>query len=28
MVLGGIGMREVNTFEQHGYMMILYESVV
>ena len=28
MVLGGIGMREVNTFEQHGYTMILYESVV
>jgi RimJ/RimL family protein N-acetyltransferase len=28
MVLGGIGMREVNTFEQYGYTMILYESVV
>jgi RimJ/RimL family protein N-acetyltransferase len=27
MVLGGIGMREVETFEQRGYTMILYESV-
>jgi RimJ/RimL family protein N-acetyltransferase len=26
MVLGGIGMREAGTFEQHGYTMILYES--
>jgi len=28
MVLGGIGMREADTFEQRGYTMILYESVV
>jgi RimJ/RimL family protein N-acetyltransferase len=28
MVLGGIGMRPVDTFEQHGYTMILYESTV
>jgi RimJ/RimL family protein N-acetyltransferase len=28
MVLGGIGMREAGTFEQRGYTMILYESVV
>ena len=27
MVLGGIGMREADTFEQRGYTMILYESV-
>jgi RimJ/RimL family protein N-acetyltransferase len=27
MVLGGIGMREIGTFEQHGYTMLLYESV-
>jgi len=27
MVLGGIGMREVGTFEQRGYTMLLYESV-
>ena len=27
MVLGGIGMREIETFEQRGYPMILYESV-
>jgi RimJ/RimL family protein N-acetyltransferase len=27
MVLGGIGMREVETFEQRGYTMILYESI-
>jgi RimJ/RimL family protein N-acetyltransferase len=27
MVLGGIGMREMATFEQRGYRMILYESV-
>jgi RimJ/RimL family protein N-acetyltransferase len=26
IVLGGIGMREVETFEQRGYTMILYES--
>lgn len=26
MVLGGIGMREATTFEQRGYIMILYES--
>jgi RimJ/RimL family protein N-acetyltransferase len=26
MVLGGIGMREADTFEQRGYTMILYES--
>jgi RimJ/RimL family protein N-acetyltransferase len=26
MVLGGIGMREVDSFEQRGYTMILYES--
>ena len=26
MVLGGIGMRDAGTFEQHGYTMILYES--
>jgi RimJ/RimL family protein N-acetyltransferase len=28
MVLGGIGMRVADTFEQRGYTMILYESVV
>lgn len=28
MVLGGIGMSEADTFEQRGYTMILYESVV
>jgi RimJ/RimL family protein N-acetyltransferase len=28
MVLGGIGMRAAETFEQRGYTMILYESVV
>ncbi len=28
MVLGGIGMREAGTFEQHGHTMILYESVI
>jgi RimJ/RimL family protein N-acetyltransferase len=28
MVLGGIGMRAVGTFEQRGYSMILYESFV
>jgi RimJ/RimL family protein N-acetyltransferase len=28
MVLGGIGMRAADTFEQRGYKMILYESVV
>jgi RimJ/RimL family protein N-acetyltransferase len=28
MVLGGIGMREVDMFEQRGYTMILYESRV
>lgn len=28
MVLGGIGMREADTFEQRGYTMILYESVL
>lgn len=28
MVLGGIGMREAGSFEQRGYTMILYESVV
>jgi len=27
MVLGSIGMRECDTFEQRGYTMILYESV-
>jgi RimJ/RimL family protein N-acetyltransferase len=27
IVLGGIGMREAETFEQRGYTMILYESV-
>jgi RimJ/RimL family protein N-acetyltransferase len=27
-VLGGIGMRKADTFEQHGYTMIVYESVV
>jgi RimJ/RimL family protein N-acetyltransferase len=27
IVLGGIGMREVETFDQHGYTMILYESL-
>jgi RimJ/RimL family protein N-acetyltransferase len=26
IVLGGIGMREAETFEQLGYTMILYES--
>ena len=28
IVLGGIGMREVETFEARGYTMLLYESVV
>jgi RimJ/RimL family protein N-acetyltransferase len=28
MVLGGIGMREADWFEQRGYPMILYESTV
>ena len=28
MVLGSIGMREVSMFEQHGYTMILYESIL
>jgi RimJ/RimL family protein N-acetyltransferase len=28
MVLGGIGMRDVERFEQRGYTMILYESCV
>jgi RimJ/RimL family protein N-acetyltransferase len=28
MVLGGIGMREADTFEHRGYTMILFESVV
>jgi RimJ/RimL family protein N-acetyltransferase len=28
MVLGGIGMRAVDTFEQRGYTMVLYESCV
>jgi RimJ/RimL family protein N-acetyltransferase len=28
MVLGGIGMRAADTFEQRGYTMILYESIV
>jgi RimJ/RimL family protein N-acetyltransferase len=28
MVLGGIGMRDVDRFEQRGYTMILYESCV
>ena len=27
-VLGAIGMREIQTFEQRGYTMILYESFV
>jgi RimJ/RimL family protein N-acetyltransferase len=27
MVLGGIGMRECDSFEQRGYTMILYESI-
>jgi RimJ/RimL family protein N-acetyltransferase len=27
MVLGGIGMRETETFEQRGYTMLLYQSV-
>jgi RimJ/RimL family protein N-acetyltransferase len=27
MVLGGIGMREAETFEQYGYTMMLYDSV-
>jgi RimJ/RimL family protein N-acetyltransferase len=27
IVLGSIGMREAETFQQHGYQMILYESV-
>jgi hypothetical protein len=26
MVLGGIGMREAETFEHRGYEMLLYES--
>ena len=28
IVLGSIGMRETETFEQSGYLMILYESVI
>lgn len=28
MILGGIGMREAETFDQRGYRMVLYESVV
>lgn len=28
MVLGGIGMREIGMFDQHGYAMIFYESVI
>jgi RimJ/RimL family protein N-acetyltransferase len=28
MVLGGIGMRDVDRFEQRGYTMILYESCI
>jgi RimJ/RimL family protein N-acetyltransferase len=28
MVLGGIGMREAGSFEQRGYKMVLYESIV
>jgi RimJ/RimL family protein N-acetyltransferase len=28
MVLGGIGMHEAETFEQRGYRMILYESLL
>ena len=28
MVLGGIGMRAIDSFEQRGYTMILYESIV
>lgn len=27
MILGGIGMREAEAFTQHGYTMLLYESV-
>jgi hypothetical protein len=27
MVLGGIGMRQAETFEQRGHTMLLYESV-
>ena len=27
MILGGIGMRQAETFEQHGYTMLLYESL-
>ncbi|HVY17500.1 MAG TPA: GNAT family N-acetyltransferase [Rhodopila sp.] len=27
MILGGIGMREVEAFEQRGFAMVLYESV-
>jgi GNAT superfamily N-acetyltransferase len=27
MILGGIGMREVESFEQRGWAMVLYESV-
>jgi RimJ/RimL family protein N-acetyltransferase len=27
MVLGGIGMREADTFAQRGYMMVRYESI-
>jgi RimJ/RimL family protein N-acetyltransferase len=28
MILGGLGMREAETFEQRGYTMVLYESLV
>jgi len=28
MILGGIGMREAGSFEQHGFAMVLYESVL
>jgi RimJ/RimL family protein N-acetyltransferase len=28
MILGGIGMREAHSFEQRGYTMILYESLL
>ena len=27
MILGGIGMRQIETFEQRGYAMLLYESL-
>jgi RimJ/RimL family protein N-acetyltransferase len=27
MILGGIGMRQIETFEQRGYTMVLYESL-